>query len=114
MGSATDSEDSDSDFGRGGRPQFIGRTKSIEVSTVTTRRAGMYSPSESGSDYPPYQQQARPGLTDTPSSGMYSFKLVIEILKVFILRPMCCIVENRFIAVLLLNLCIILICVITS
>lgn len=42
---------------------------SIEVSTVTTRRAGMYSPSESGSDYPPYQQQAQRGLADTPSSG---------------------------------------------
>ncbi|KAL4239547.1 HEAT repeat containing 9 [Mactra antiquata] len=73
LGSATDSEDSD--FGTGGRPQFIGRTKSIEVSTVTTRRAGMYSPSESGSDYPPYHQQHRAGLADTPSSGAESFML---------------------------------------
>ncbi|XP_053391343.1 uncharacterized protein LOC123563746 isoform X3 [Mercenaria mercenaria] len=72
LGSATDSSDSEDGYERG-RPLRMGRNMSIEVSEVTTRRAGMYSPSESGSDYPAYQQSARAGLADTPSSGAESY-----------------------------------------
>lgn len=47
----------------------IGRNMSIEVSTVTTRHADMYSPGESLSDYDPDYQRGQAGLADTPSSG---------------------------------------------
>ncbi|XP_052261939.1 uncharacterized protein LOC127865911 isoform X4 [Dreissena polymorpha] len=72
LGTATDS-DSEGEGGYMPGPQRMGRNGSIAYKSDTTHRAGVISPSESGSDCPAYPQQARHGMADTPSSDGGSF-----------------------------------------
>ena len=66
LGSDSD-KSSDDGYGRG-VPQRMGRNLSIEIKS-DARPQDLYTPSDSGSEFPEYQQHGRIGMADTPSSG---------------------------------------------
>lgn len=63
LGTASDSDSDDGAYTQ----------KASQKRSVGMRQVSMYSPSDSGSDYPAFPPQARCGMADTPSSGLCLF-----------------------------------------